>query len=74
MTIEGTGKERVEESIQKKQAYRKNKYVLKSKNLCRRTKINVYRILIRPVIMYDAMKITLINKSLEEYLKMFERK
>lgn len=74
VTIGQTSKHRTKERIQKGyRAVGRNKKLLKSKSISRRTKIKIYKTLIRPVITY-AMETTVINKKEEEDLKITERK
>lgn len=74
VTIGKTGKERIQERIIKgNQVYGINRTLFKSKKISKKTKINIYKTLIRPVITYG-METIVINKSEEECLNRLERK
>ncbi|KAI4459671.1 hypothetical protein MML48_6g00014287 [Holotrichia oblita] len=69
-----TYKHRIKERIQKGyQALGRNKMLLKSKNISKANKIQIYKSLIRPVITY-ALETVVLNKREEEDLKIIERK
>ncbi|KAI4455144.1 hypothetical protein MML48_9g00010570 [Holotrichia oblita] len=54
-------------------AFYANKKLLKSRNLAKTTKVNIYNTLIRPVLMYLAETMTMTKKD-EENIRIFERK
>lgn len=62
-----------ERILKANRAYHANKKMLKSKFLGKKTKLNVYRTIIRPVLIYAAETMTM-SKRDEEDLRIFERK
>lgn len=76
VTITSTGdrrKEIEEKIISTNRAYHANKKLLKSKILSKQTKLNIYKVLIRPIMMYAAETMILSKKD-EEDLRIIERK
>lgn len=74
VTVGGTARDKVRERILKgNQAYGRNKLLLKNKMLSKKTKIKIYKTLIRPVITY-ALETMVINRKEEEDLKIMERR